>query len=641
MFTDRLRLTLSLTIGPVAFSFPAGSILRFDLDAKCYGFDAEVELVVSSAEGPDSLFAAFSSNDIIKATLSVLAHAADLDGDASPFVLAGYVFEKRLTEVVSYAVASAPIIDRLYTLRFSDAARAFWRQHFPLDLYVASSMTDVLEIHKTPGMILTYDWSRLDEKQAILCLGVAGDQRASFYDLLIWFIDDHYGVLEFDGTSTYRIAGLKSARQGDACPLVFESVSEIRILVPRTRRESVTVQNSFANGTQTTPISNADAVSGTRRDVFAYTFVSADVDRRVQVETDRLRPSEHHIEVTFGKCPDTIAAPCSFAALDDQFSENVVMHERNYRVLDVRMRGRAPGETDDANLEEATAVYEMDLASRMELESNPAPSLPTFQKPKYPILVEARTVSVSGEAEDRTWFAVSGDNDSLYVYWCNVPLWNKVIVVPFTPNRLPGHFFFPSYKSERVLVALYFDSAQVWSFLDWAANAKLSSDSQGNQIVMGNGASNGTILSHAYSDDQPTLVVKRTLGGDMQTLTISEGTIRIEVKEDPLVPEVVPRFDVTAQVEAAKAQVIAEVGGSITAVTGSFETSMGSVTTTLEGATAEVEAGLLAAESALVSRLEAAEITLKTLESSLSASVDAFAEKVLEAKAAIVAALMG
>jgi hypothetical protein len=114
-----------------------------------------------------------------------------------------------------------------------------------------------------------------------------------------------------------------------------------------------------------------------------------------------------------------------------------------------------------------------------------------------------------------------------------IPLFeDQIIPAPFNPNLLPGHFYFPAYKGERMLVALDFQRAWIKRFLDWRTGARMPQDGQGVQLLVGKTPENGTALKHYYTDDKPVLLMQRTHDKDTQKIQLNEGTLLIQVKEE-------------------------------------------------------------------------------------------------------------
>src|SRR5262245_45561418 len=102
VFADRLVVSLTLRIGDQALTYPAGSVKTFAFEVTRIGFRAELSLVVSSEQEPDTLFDAFTSRTPIVARLSVEPLEETPDGsEREPLVLEGVVMERTLHETAS------------------------------------------------------------------------------------------------------------------------------------------------------------------------------------------------------------------------------------------------------------------------------------------------------------------------------------------------------------------------------------------------------------------------------------------------------------------------------------------------------------------------------------------------------------
>lgn len=636
-FSDRLAVSLELRIGAAAFSFPAGSIERLHVDAAIYGFSAEVVFSVSSEQETDTLFPRFTSQDLITATLAMAnGNEGFADVDAPPWKLKGPVTERRLAETVAEDREGLPVVRRRYTVRFLDPARALWGQHRPLELHAGASMKQLLEQHAAPGMQLDLAWQRLDQAQDVLCVGLGADASASFYDFVLWFLHDNHGVLELDAAEgKYRLGSVK-AKGGEARPLDADAIEEIRVVAPEPPRRAVAVLNACSEAALgKRDVANDHGVTGVRRDALVRTPIQTEIDRRVALEAARLAPPEPGLEISLRRSPPALFAPGALLTLGEQLGDNIHGARKKYRVIAAELRARA--EADDPDLDDETARYAMSLRLRLERQGDPTPRLPPFRRPSYPVVVEGKVLSASGGDDDRTWHALEGKDDSRPRYRVHIPLWNKTVVAPFIPGRAPGHFFFPAYKGQRVLVALGFDTAEIVAYLDWAG--RLAQDTQGNQIVLGKRDRDQTTVRHAYEDGKPALRVERRLGRDVETLVISEGTIRLEVKEEKGRDEAEPKHDLRPTVEAAKDRVAAEVRGSIGEMSRALEGAMGGAAGSLEAACAEVEAALEQAAAAVSAKAEAAEAELQGMMTSATEALQAVTARVGEAKSAVLAAL--
>ncbi len=605
MFGDRLKLKLTLLIGSDTFSLPTGSLNRIAVDLTIHGFEAEVEFFVDSQEVADPIFPDFSTSQIIQATLTLANGRILFESDAAdPLTLMGYVTEKRVREVVGKGVDDAPVVGRHYFIRFFDPAQVFWRQHKPFDLYVQSSLQDVIDAYKAQGMTMTYDWGQLDESLDVLCIGLGGEQDATFYDLVMWYVDRNSGVFELTpGTGGYRFGKTKAIPTGDADVIDEETVDSIRILVPEPKRHSSSLRNPFTEAAVAQKdLPNPLGVSGVRVDPVVHTWIQKVFDARVDVETFKLVPPDPMIEVTYKAVPDKLEDPGTTMNLSDEFPITVYPSGNDYRLIGMTLRAQQDLHDGGAeeDLEATTAAYQIDLVHRLELTRDATPRVPPYRRPRYPVFVEGRVLSASGAAADRTWYPMEDEATSLFEYRINVPLWNKIVVTPFIPDKFSGHFFFPAYKNQRVLLALEFDSARVDAYLEWAI--PLSKDTQGDQLILGFNDTSHTYLTQVYTDDKPVVTLARVDDADTQTVTISEGDILMVVKQNQSTAQPPATYDVTPNVAVAKAQTQLAVGSAISDVTGKYEESTGAVMGSITGAQGEVSAKLSSAQASSAPR---------------------------------------
>src|SRR5262249_1778939 len=100
------------------------------------------------------------------------------------------------------------------------------------------------------------------------------------------------------------------------------------------------------------------------------------------------------------------------------------------------------------------------------------------------------------------------------------------------PNMDPGHFYFPAYKNERVLVTFYYDKAYLKRFLDWRPTAQLPLETQGDHLLLGKTPVNRTSVRHTYENQQPVFEIERLYsqgGFDTQTIKMAQGTVMVTV----------------------------------------------------------------------------------------------------------------
>lgn len=531
MFSEKLKLALDLTASSDTFTIPAGAIERFHVELFTWGFTAEVGFRVNCELEDDPVFPAITATAPIRAELSIGRYRGP-DEEVTPLALGGYVVERSFEDTVSEDLEGEPVVGRLYRLRIVDPARALWKRHFPIELHVDTSMKEVVQAHLFGGIEVDCDFAKLDEKHDVLCVSTSADLSASFYDFLVWFIARNDGIFEFDpDTGRYRIGGEK--KPGKAQPLDSACVHSVRVNLFEPHRHVTHVLNPHTEAaTFDQQIDNEHVIRGVRRDVFAHTPLSSRFDERVKLETARLRPSLDRVEIAFRRFPDPAPTTAQPFQIGKGFSDQTHAHGKDYRITRLTVRGGiAELPDDERDLEALVAAFELDMHLQAEQKAEPHPTHPEYVTPPYPVFVEGKLLSSSGEEDDRTWTVIENESDSMHYQRIHVPLWDKTIIAPFSPNLLSGQFFFPPYKGQRVLVALDLTAASIRRFLDWAQNARLPNETQGNQLVLGYSAENGTIVRHLYRDEQPALRIERKLGDDVETIDVTEGTIRFEVRE--------------------------------------------------------------------------------------------------------------
>jgi hypothetical protein len=641
--TERLKLGLTFTSGETAVDIPGGAVRHFSAQLHPWGFEAEFGFLVSLEQEEDPLFTTLTGTDGVKLAASIASCEPPGDeGEAAvPLSFRGLVTGRRVEERVGWDLEGSPVISRLYTVQVQDTASVLWRQHQPCELRVASTLQELLDAHKAGGLQLAGDWKPLTEERAVITVPCGHpDTPTSFYDFVAWLCDRYAGTLEHDyPTGAYRLVGKRSK---DATPstLRVDDVEALALRLPSPARHAARVRNGHAVEAGTTQVDNADAVTGTWHEHLVRTPLSADTAARAALEKRRLAPPTDRAHVTFQRFPVVGLWPGKFAVADDGWSPKRRGIKVPWRVVGMRLSGRSAEETPSDNaLGEPDGHFTHSVTAELELAScRRLPRIP-HSPPRWPLHVEGKVVSVGGEDEDRTWLAVTDEATSRTLQTVMVPLWNKVVPVPFEPGGATGGFFFPPYKGARVLLALDWDGARVVRHLDSATGAATPKDGQGNRLVFGKQPTNGTWLEHAYVDGKPVLTVKRALGKDVQSLVLSEGKFLLEQEEDATATEVTPKADLSIEVEAAKGRLNMEVKGGVEKVSKSFDAALGGSTAALDEATESLSTELTNAETALRTRVDTTRAELEELLSGLGASLDSVASAVTAAKSDLLSAL--
>jgi hypothetical protein len=538
MFADSLDASLTLTISGTSFKIPGGNIKGFHAEVHSYGFNCRVSFIVSSEKETDTLFTSFTKTDLIEANLQLTPHWPPQGAKLEPLSLTGLVTDKeilleRTAEHVT--ITGNPVLYRHYQILFGDPARVIWRQHHPFDLLVEKSMKDVLDAHKGEKVSLTYDWTILETKNHVNTLPLGIElQNGSFYDFVMWYVFTQDGVWTYSSKdNTYTLSQAKST-EGQAESLDGLEVEECRVQFPETIRYNANLLNAYSESPQTQAITQTQAVTGVAGDYMGRYPVAQDFQNRQTLETQRLKIRGHEVCLVFRRFPTINFYPgCLVKMEGNVWSDNIFPHGKTYRVREILIDGAPvnPELTADHNL--AFSNFSMNMEAQLELQDEKWVSLPPFTAPLFPIFVEGKIVSEQGAAAAETFQIYQDATTKQDQYKVTIPLWtNQQVVAAFEPVFLSGHFYFPAYKNERVLVRLMFNSASIDGFLDWRANARLPMDSQGNSLLMGQTSTSQTLLTHSYVDSKPVLNVQRTSDKDLQIIKLAEGSLLLQTKQD-------------------------------------------------------------------------------------------------------------
>ena len=541
MISEALKISLTLTISGSAFTIPGGDVLGCKLDLREKGFDGSVMFRVYSDSTKDSLLEKFTTLNLIDISLSVAGVFNRPNPAPAALSVSGIVTQKSVREFNFQDMPGNPVLYRHYEVHFRDGASVLWEQHFPTSLFTETTLQNVINAQLVTGITFdtaNSDWSELTRSMPMACLGLgAGQNHASFYDFLMWLVDVRAGYWSYDYTGKkHRLTNSRPAATGDTAYLDPTQVQSVKIVIPETRRHGARVLNSYAQSPQTQTVTQTYAITGLNRDVLMRSAISSDVDSRKTVETSRLGTRGPNVEVFFNGYPTVLIQPGIAAGLNaDKWKSTLYPVGKSYCVsrvvLDVKVAGAS-----EKDRGAAYTGYEGTMEALLTPAGGPAPP-PSYNPPFYPVLVEGKVVSSLGQEGDRTYSITTDQQSSLDFYQVNVPLWGLKVNAPYEPIFMVGHCYFPAYRDCRVLLALYYDRAEIVRFLDWGANVRLPADGQGNQILFGKNDKSFTAFKHDYVDNKPVLTVKRIAGKDVGSITVSDGCITIEAKEDSSLPE--------------------------------------------------------------------------------------------------------
>jgi len=540
-FRDRLAVDVSLTIAGTAHAIPGGSVKRVELELAVHGFCGELEFVVLDDADfgggfTDSLVTSFSSPDLGEITLSLSADydAAEAAASPEPLRISGLVTRRSIEELQLREQSNQPILARRYRLRFADPAQVLWTQHFPCRLYTECSLEHVINDQLGDRIELSYDWAELAEVAPLWFVHLPVEHGASFYDFVLWHADRRGGYFAYDyGAGGYTLTGSR-ASSGAALSLFGDDLDRVELLVPESPRHRVDVCNSYAEAATTTVVTNTQAAKGIRHDRLMRSAIAQAADDRVTVETTRLMVPKYEARIEFARVPIIGLAPGLELVLPaaNRWSEGSALLDKTWLVRSLTVCAVAPDGPLDQDLQLASTRYDVELRAELQQHDDLRQGLPGFRHPRYPGFVEGKIVCELGEDGEKTYQSFRNEDTSADEYTVEVPLWDSQrIKAPFEPTMGSSNVYLPSYRDERVLLALELDRARIAQLLMWRDGAALSMDVQGEQILWGKSPTSNTSLNHVYEADKPVFNLARTSDADSVLISLSEGTLVLHVEE--------------------------------------------------------------------------------------------------------------
>jgi hypothetical protein len=532
-FHESLSVSVTLSVDGTSASSDGGNVKELQIELHSHGFEARIRMWVIAEDDADAFLSVVSSNGLIEAELSLGKALYNVSPAPDPLVLSGIVTARRFREVPGEGLNGNPILYREYELEFCDAARALWSHHRPSTVYAKTSL-DAIVKENTPAKIdVASPWVQGKRVRPMVCLGL-GIDRASFYDWLFWLADVEYAHIWYDYRNKKLVLDSQKPRNGSPVELAFgaiEKTTSYRVSLAPPIREAVTLLNSFQGATAKWEVEQPHAVTGVRRDYLVHTPLDEAAKARQETEKSRHLTGNFDVHVDCDAYPETYLAPGTLLSLAGEFGTKLFVFGKTLRVTAITIRSVATHQQPEYDLENDSTEYDLDYTLKLEAVDDPRWRGPAYVSPRYPVRVEGKIVSSVGTGTDRA-YTVYADEDTGDTYKVNLPLWNCTVTLPMTPDFLPGHLYFPTYKDARVFLSMEFDSARIERFLDWGTDVTLPAASLGNHLLLGKNDASETSIKHWYVDNSPELVIRRIHSGDLGTVTVKEGTLTLELTEE-------------------------------------------------------------------------------------------------------------
>ncbi len=546
MFSETLEISLSLEISGKLCEIPGGNVQLFELDLYPYGFRGRVGFgVLLDATEVDELFEPFITHDLITVQFQVNRTDDLLDDSPKPVSVKGLVTEKSMRETEYKEVKKEKVLCRYYEVWFQDGPSMLWRQHYPVALYTEKTIADVVKEQVAENILFEIEKGILEDMPDMVFLGLEKRiEGPCFYDFLMWlsWFRSVVPVYDYEAQKLKLIKTKKDADlTGEVDNFLYPNeVDDILIQFPETVRHDTRLLNAYFDPEMAQTIDKfqdqkldySQAAEGITQDIVLRTPREEDLDKRKELETNIFNLFEEKLLFEMDQFPSRTCLIGYMLKLDENhWAKDRFIFGKKYRVYEIHMSGKAEDENLSGNYNNEYAKYNMEMSIRLEPETCPQIHFPTFKSPNYPVFVEGKIVSEVGEETDKTYQFYNNDTTSQDEYTVYVPLWDLNIKAPFVPGIFTGHFYFPAFRDARVLLALYFDHAEILRFLDWGQGSRLPMDTQGNHILFGKNADSQTSMRHVYDNGKPELTIERTSDKDTELIQIKEETIIIQTRD--------------------------------------------------------------------------------------------------------------
>jgi len=590
MFKDNVQAVVKISCGTKVFRVEGRQVFGFELDQQSWGFDGSVRFIVKKDD--DDLLSWFDDDDLMTLDLTLtVVLGEDAKTKPTPFVdVSGLVTGRELRELATDDQANQGVSFREYWFSFADPAQVLLRQHCPALLYAEASLADAIKENLASGVKVDATMSAAKIDRPLLCV-----PGGSFYDYLCWFADSHGGYFVYDyAARTYELADSKAKPDSKtSISLDKHHVARFRHGFASPPRAEVRVHNSYALQPKTVSSSPTGSVKGVSRDRLMRSAIAGDIDSVMQREGARLPRRGRTMTLDFQRCPESAVEPgVGFTIDTDSFTSQRFGVRDKYRCRQMSLSAT----TDEPGARRYSpgpwASYELDIESVFETESEASAAMPEYTAPPFPMRAEGQIVCEIGGDEERPYAIATDNNTGLSSYQVRVPLWNAEITVLAQPQFISGHMYFPPYKNARILLDIDFDEADIVRYLDWGPGVQMPMDSQGNQILFGRGATSETSLKHSYVDGKSMLAVSRIEGADTELLTLQDGGLVLQVKEDSSKASASESVDLSADVAAASGELTAASKGAIGNVTQGFSDGQAELKEQMNSSVGKTEAAL-------------------------------------------------
>jgi hypothetical protein len=625
-FNDKISFYLNISCDGDDFIITPSDVTNLEIELDQQGFKGKVSFW--GRESQKDLFSTLRSLETTIVSVGFESVIKVPNDKPNTIIFKGPVYKKIAEERYFKEIADTPVLQCHYELHFRDSASLFWKEHFPSLLLTDCSYSDVIKENSIDEVNVKISWPLFLEKHFLLTLGLSPDIGISYYDFIMWLVDQNGGFLQYSSElNQYLICPIKPPTT-NAVKIDYLIVDTVRLIQEQIPRHSSRVLNTYTSDTKKHTIDDLHSVSGIRQDYLIRTNISQDVIRQKDTQKSRQQSSMNKLELVLKEFPWFSFTPGSFVDLSNKsWPEHLHRPSDIMRVDKTIIKCRAENQETGAQLKEHSHQCTLDIKLILEVPEDLSKKTIEYQAPAYPIQVEGKVISEIGKDEDSSFNIYNNSDTNLDYYHVDIPLWNKEIPILFENNYFSPHFFFPAYKNMRVLIDLYFDHAEINRFLDFGPRVRMPLDTQGNQVVMGLNSNSQSVINHKYTNQQPVLTVESNTDTDSEIIRLTEGSILIQTTSESGISSAKSGVNLQPKSEAAKAELKIKSQAGIAEATSFYDDANSDINDELENANADCEEAFNNAEEILEALSKDAKSTIEGAISQLdSASESLFTE---------------
>ena len=469
-------------------------------------------------------------------------------------LLTAVVTSHTVSQHTSFEANDLIVSFREYAIEFCDPAQALWKEHFPIALYTQSSVADVIKKNSNLLINVKVKSSVLSIPQDQIFLSLNKDtrvaERASFYDWLIWRLDEAGHALTYDYSQNIYLVQ-ERAKRPKPFQVFARDIGKIITTHTLGRFYQETLMNDSARIATSQPILNLLALSPLRQDHWFHTPVPTEYATEYAKRLASFAQPQPGFLLYFKRFPSRPFPPgvgIDFHLDPIDFPSHRFVIPKAAKKTNRVTRMVFSAQTDERDVlprfrGKSTGMFRCSLAVWLQTGRDTEAKLPPYTRPQYPMEVEGIIYTIVGLPGTQMWENETDLLTGQQYYLVQLPVFGcQRVKTPFIPNYQPGQYFFPAYRKERVLVGLYYDRAEILRYLDWRPMAPLPAEVQGNQLMIGQDFTNGAAHTLIYEKDIPEYIIKRQRYSSVQFIRMYQSGI-----EQKSIPMVSPKVDAAIQ----------------------------------------------------------------------------------------------